>query len=80
MIPGISNMPGVGDGPLQRGAVKMMEYADDVGIDAGKKKGQVFFSPQPRGPQASFRKDMGRNNQMALSPRVGRATSQSLDR
>ena len=58
----------------------MMEYADDVGVPADKKKGQVFFSPQPRGPQASYRKNMARNHGMALSPRVGRATSQSLDR
>jgi len=45
MIPGISNLPGVGSGPLGRGAVRMMEYADDVGVPVDKKKGQVFFSP-----------------------------------
>ena len=44
MIPGIKNQPGVGDIPLQRGAVQNMNYPKLN--QTGESKGQIFLGAQ----------------------------------
>ena len=54
MIPGLNNIPSIGTNPLKRGAIRVMQFADDAGVRADRHKGQIFFSPEPKGPQHSF--------------------------
>ena len=47
LIPGLNHggsTIGVKPQPLKRGALRMMEFADEAGLNAGQKKGQIFLS------------------------------------
>jgi hypothetical protein len=68
MIPGLNNIPSIGTNPLKRGAIRVMQFADDAGVRADRHKGQIFFSPEPRGPQHTFRKSVPKHP-LTLSPR-----------
>ena len=55
MIPGINNVEGVASNPLKRGAIRMMQYADDAGVKAERLKGQIFFqSPKAGGKPPNY--------------------------
>lgn len=88
MIPGLNHAPTVGTSPLKRGAIRMMQYADDQSVGGGKKKGQVFFTNrqqrsssigkgQQMGGAVQFRTDMtpSRQNPQGMT----RSMSQSMD-
>jgi len=45
MIPGLNNIPSIGTQPFHRGALNVMQYADEAALKAEWKKGQIFFSP-----------------------------------
>jgi hypothetical protein len=51
MIPGIKNIQSVGTKPLLRGALNVMDYSDSPPLGPKGRKGQMFFSPEPRRPE-----------------------------
>ena len=48
LIPGIKNIDSVGSKPLLRGALNMMDFSDSPPEGPKGRKGQMFFSPEPR--------------------------------
>ena len=48
LIPGIKNIDSVGSKPLLRGALNMMDFSDSPQEGPKGRKGQMFFSPDPR--------------------------------
>lgn len=88
MIPGLNHAPTVGTSPLKRGAIRMMQYAEDPSVGGGKKKGQVFFTNRQQrsssiekgqhiGGAVSFRTDMAPSRQNPQG--MARSMSQSMD-
>ena len=51
LIPGIKNIPSVGTKPLMRGAMNVMDFGDSPPEGPLGRRGQVFFSPEPRQPE-----------------------------
>lgn len=50
LIPGIKNIQSVGTKPLMRGAMNVMDFGDSPPEGPKGRKGQMFFSPEPRQP------------------------------
>jgi hypothetical protein len=48
LIPGIKNIPSIGTKPLMRGAMNVMDFSDSPPEGPKGRKGQMFFSPEPR--------------------------------
>mmetsp|Transcript_39954 Transcript_39954/g.39526 ORF Transcript_39954/g.39526 Transcript_39954/m.39526 type:complete len:330 (-) Transcript_39954:27-1016(-) len=56
MIPGIKNIPSIGTKPLMRGAMNVMDFSDSPPHGPTGRKGQMFFSPEPRRPEGIIEK------------------------
>lgn len=52
MIPGIKNVNSVGSKPLMRGAMNVMDFSDSPPQGPKGRKGQIFYSPDPRTQQS----------------------------
>ena len=61
MIPGIKNIQSVGTKPLLRGALNVMDYSDSPPLGPKGRKGQMFFSPEPRRPEGFLGKSNFQN-------------------
>lgn len=57
LIPGIKNIPSVGTKPLMRGAINVMDFGDSPPEGTKGRKGQMFFSPEPRQPEGFMGND-----------------------
>lgn len=56
MIPGIKNINSIGTKPLMRGAMNVMDFSDSPPQGPAGRKGQMFFSPEPRQPEGMIEK------------------------
>lgn len=61
MIPGIKNINSVGTKPLMRGAMNVMDFSDSPPQGPHGRKGQMFFSPEPRQPEGMIEKPSYQN-------------------
>ena len=61
MIPGIKNISSIGTKPLMRGAMNVMDFSDSPPHGPTGRKGQMFFSPEPKQPEGFIGKPSYQN-------------------